>query len=97
MKKVLLVLLLVLSLSSEAIGQSHNQGAAAGSMGTQILGHTTDGTLAINTSGAWGKFAVSTKGGIFTHNSDPSSGLSQSVIPLSPNVGYNGGSQSLIG
>lgn len=86
MKKFLILLTLLVAGVAQA--QTHNQDAGAQIGGTQVLGHTTDGTTAINTSGKWGKFAVSTYGGSYVSTQDPSSGLTQSVIPVSSNPYY---------
>lgn len=90
MKKIIFILISLIALLSVAEAQVHNAEAGAGMNGTQVLGHTTSGTTTLNTSGDWGKFAVSVKGGAFVTLSDPSSGLSQSVIPVSNSVGLNG-------
>ncbi len=64
-KHLFKILIFLLLLPSVVFGQVHNQLAGLGTQGEQILGNTTDGTLAINTSGKWGQFAVSTTGKLF--------------------------------
>lgn len=76
---------------SAANAQNHNSPAGKGLNGQQPLGVYTDGATAVNdTVGAWGRYAVSENGAMYCSAVDGTSGLSQSVVPVSNSVGLNG-------
>lgn len=93
MKRVqyLIISLFVLCLTNKAEAQNHNSPAGKGLNGQQPLGVYTDGATAVNDNiGAWGRYAVSENGAMYCSGVDGTSGLTQSVVPVSTSGNIGG-------
>ncbi len=89
--KVLIVLFLFLSYLPSALAQVQGMDTPLGSGGTKIFCNTNESLTA--TAGVDGKLnfpSCTSRGQIFTSNSDPRTGESQSVIPVSNATDLNG-------